>query len=81
MSKYSQALPDGGEHGGVGAHGVGAHPGLADVEETAAEEGRHAEMICQDCQKSEVLQSSEGCLVCLSKRTHFGERMRIIHFT
>ena len=51
MSKYFPALPDGGEHGGVGAHGVRAHPGLADVEETAAEEGRHAEMICQDCQK------------------------------
>ena len=51
MSKYFPALPDGGEHGGVGAHGVRAHPGLADVEETAAEEGTHAQMICQDCQK------------------------------
>ena len=35
MSKYFPALPDGGEHGGVGAHGVGAHPRLADMLETS----------------------------------------------
>ena len=39
VSKYCPAVPDGGEYGGVGAHGVGAHPGLADVVKTAAEEG------------------------------------------
>ena len=39
VSKYWPAMPDGGEHGRVGAHGVGAHPGLADVVETTAEEG------------------------------------------
>ena len=52
MSNYPPELPDGGKHGGVGAHGVRAHSGLADVVETAAEEGRHAELICQDCQGS-----------------------------
>ena len=52
MSNYPPELPDGGKHGWVGAHGVRAHSGLADVVETAAEEGRHAELICQDCQGS-----------------------------
>ena len=55
MSNYCPELPDSGEHGGVGAHGVRAHSGLTDVVETAAEEGRHAEMICQDCQRSHSL--------------------------
>ena len=32
---------DGREHGGVGAHGVGALPVLADVLETSAEQGGH----------------------------------------
>lgn len=55
MSKYSPELPDSGEHGGVGAHGVRAQSGLADVVEAAAEEGRHAGLICQDCQGSHTL--------------------------
>ena len=42
MSKYFPALPDGGEHGGVGAHGVGAHPRLADMLETPPQQGGHA---------------------------------------
>ena len=68
MSKYCPAVPDGREYGGVGAHGVGAHPGLADVVKTSAEEGGHDEMICQDCQRV-----TDGCLVCLSKSRHLGE--------
>ena len=74
-------MPDGGEHGGVGAHGVGAHPGLADVVETAAKEGRHAaEMICQDCF---WLLSYSLLMVVLfvCRRRGTCERMGKIHFT
>ena len=80
VSKYWPAMPDGGEHGRVGAHGVGAHPGLADVVETAAEEGRHAEMICQDCF---WLLSYSLLMVVLfvCRRRGTCERMGKIHFT